>query len=148
MSQNKGVCQMETVFEALINIFAIIAKLGMVLAVAWAILCYLISIYPKYYMFKSAGIAHWLSFIPVVGDAMMLKLIGWSPWLYIAIYLGGLIPIIGWIAAIVINAIINWKIAERFGMGDIGKILSLFFGGIVHWYIALSGKTHTAIASN
>ena len=121
-----------------------ITLLGTGLSLAWGILVFLICLYPKMYMFKQAGIKTWLAFIPIVGDAMMLKVIGWSPFLYILFALIDLIPIVGGIVMFIVNAVVYWRVAAKFGLGGLGKFLSLFFYPITQWYIALTKKQYVA----
>jgi hypothetical protein len=116
--------------------------LGTGLTIAWSVFIFLLVLYPKMYMFKQAGIATWLAFIPIIGDAMMLKVVGWSPWLYILFALIDLIPILGGVVMFFVNAAIYWKVAAKFGLGTLGKILSLFFNPITQWYIALTKKQY------
>ncbi len=117
-----------------------ISTVLMGVAAIWTVLVYLIGLYPKYYMFKEAGITPWLAFIPFVGDAMVLKLIGASPLWYILLCVVSAIPGVGAIISPVASAIIYWCVADVFGLGTAGKVLSLFFWPITQWYIALTGK--------
>ena len=120
----------------------LLSALSAGLSVAWFIITFLIGLYPKYYMFKAANITPWLAFVPIVGDAMTLKLIGMSPLWYILFYGLSYIPVLGCLIMGVFNAILSWTISDRFGLGTLGKILSLFFFGITQWYIALARKQY------
>ena len=34
----------------------------------------------------------------------------------------------------------NWRVSKNFGLGTVGCVVSLFFGGITMWYITLTHK--------
>ena len=133
---------MESILGIVAQVFAALISAGFVLKLVWGVLCYLIGLYPKYYMFKEADIKPWLAFVPFIGDAMMLPLIGVNPLWYILIFACGYIPAVGFILSFAANAVINWFVAVRFGLNELGRILSLFIGGLMHWYIALTNKQY------
>jgi len=81
----------------------------------------------------------WLAWIPIAQWAMMLQLGGFS-WIWILLVL---IPIVGWLALVVLLIIANWRIFEARGhpgwfslsmiIPQVGFILYLVAIGIVAW---------------
>ena len=134
--------------EFLLGMVVILGIMACVMFFAW-----LITLYPRYYMVKTSGIGPtWSAFIPVWQDIQFFKLAGWPWWSYWA-YLGGftvlsMIPIVRVIAPIgltVFLCFLYWRVSANFGLGTAGKILSLFLGFWVYWYVALAKKPYVGI---
>ena len=79
----------------------------------------------KWKIFTKAGEAGWKSLIPVYNMVVLYKIIGLSPWLLL-IYLTGIIPILGYIAILVLSVISMVKLGQAFGKGA-GFIVGLVF---------------------
>lgn len=132
---------------------------GLIILIALAfyaavfVISYLITIYPRYYMVKTSGVGPvWTAFIPVVNDIQLFKMAGYKWWTYF-LYLAGIglswLPIVGWIASIcsiIFLCVVYWKVSGNFGLGTLGKVLTLFLGTWVHWYIALARKPYCVVA--
>lgn len=131
---------------------ALILLIALAFYVAVFVISYLITIYPKYYMIKTSGVgATWTAFIPVLNDIQLFKMAGYKWWTYF-LYLAGIslswVPILGWIASIcsiIFLCVVFWKVSENFGLGTFGKVITLFLGIWVHWYIALTKKPYRAV---
>ena len=115
------------------------------------LLLWLFTLYPRYYMVKTSGVGSARSaFIPFWQDIQMFKIAGFKWWyylIYIIIHIvcsftsGGLNLSIS-LALAIFSIILRWKICTNFNIGILGKILSIFFGWFVLWYIALAKKPY------
>lgn len=113
------------------------------------LLLWLFTLYPRYYMIKMSGVGSaWSAFIPIWQDIQMFKIAGFKWWyylIYIIIYTTGYFTS-GWLYFIslltfaIFSVILHWKICTNFKIGILGKIMSIFFGWFVLWYIALAKK--------
>lgn len=128
---------------AILLVFAVLIG---VLFVAW-----LFTLYPRYYMVKTSGVGPaWSAFIPIWQDIQMFKIAGFKWWFYL-IYLGAnvvsayipVLDIIVPIAATIFMCVLYWRVSDRFGLGIVGKILTIFLGWFVYWYVALTKKPYT-----
>ena len=102
------------------------ATLGAMLGTysAIAIAFYVLLVIAQWKIFTKAGEAGWKSLIPVYNMVVLYKIIGLSPWLLL-IYLTGIIPILGYIAILVLSVISMVKLGQAFGKG------AGFIGGLV-----------------
>lgn len=99
------------------------AMLGTYSAIAIAF--YVLLVIAQWKIFTKAGEAGWKSLIPVYNMVVLYKIIGLSPWLLL-IYLTGIIPILGYIAILVLSVISMVKLGQAFGKGA-GFIVGLVF---------------------
>ena len=104
-----------------------IATLGAMLGTYSAIVIafYVLLVIAQWKIFTKAGEAGWKSLIPVYNMVVLYKIIGLSPWLLL-IYLTGIIPILGYIAILVLSVISMVKLGQAFGKGA-GFIVGLVF---------------------
>ena len=113
------------------------------------LLLWLFTLYPRYYMIKTSGVGPaWSAFIPIWQDIQMFKIAGFKWWfylIYLITYIAGNVTS-GWLYLIIsliltiFLVIFRWKICTNFNIGILGKIMSIFFGWFVLWYIALAKK--------
>ncbi len=120
-----------TVFGAMAGIMIFFLLIGLAIAI--------IQIVAMWKMYKKAGQAGWKSIIPIYNVVILFKIAGLSPWL-ILVYLLMFIPIIGWIAGIVLTAVLSYKLALSFGK-DIGWAVGLYFLAPIFYMIIAFGKT-------
>ena len=92
---------------------------------AIVIVFYVLLVIAQWKIFTKAGEAGWKSLIPVYNMVVLYKIIGLSPWLLL-IYLTGIIPILGYIAILVLSVISMVKLGQAFGKGA-GFIVGLVF---------------------
>lgn len=131
-----------TNFGSVDEIAAFFMVIFWIFVIAFAV-SYLITIYPKYYMFKEAGLSDpWLAFIPIVSDIKFFNLAGKSGLWYLGYIMVNFIPGIGGIVSMAMLCYIYWEVGSRFGLGTFGRILSWFLGYLVFWYIALARKPY------
>lgn len=110
---------------------------------------YLVKVYPTYIMFKRANLKNpWIAFIPGVGQWKTYNLANFSMWWVLGVAVLTLIPVVGSILTFIFLAYRDWKIAENFGLGILGRILSIFFSLFVVWYIVLTKKDFQAIINH
>lgn len=100
---------------------------------------YIIQIVAMWKLFGKAGEKGWKSIIPIYNLVILFKISGLSPWL-ILVYLAAIIPFIGWIAPIVITAILSYKLAKSFGK-DSGWAVGLYFLPSIFYLILAFGKS-------
>ena len=86
---------------------------------------YVLLVIAQWKIFTKAGEAGWKSLIPVYNMVVLYKIIGLSPWLLL-IYLAGIIPVVGYIATLVLSIISMVKLGQAFGKGA-GFIVGLVF---------------------
>lgn len=98
-----------------------------------------IQIVAMWKLFSKAGEKGWKAIIPFYNTVILFKISGLSPWL-ILVYLASIIPVIGWIAPIVMNAILAYKIAKSFGK-DGGWAVGIYFLAPIFYMILAFGKS-------
>lgn len=103
------------------------ATLGAMLGTysAIVIVFYVLLVIAQWKIFTKAGEAGWKSLIPIYNMVVLYKIIGLSPWLLL-IYLAGIIPVVGYIATLVLSIISMVKLGQAFGKGA-GFIVGLVF---------------------
>ena len=103
------------------------AKLGAMLGTYSVIIIafYVLLVIAQWKMFTKAGEAGWKSLIPIYNMVILYKIIGLSPWLLL-IYLASIIPVVGYIAILVLSIISMVKLGQAFGKGA-GFIVGLVF---------------------
>ena len=79
-----------------------------------ALVISIIQIIAMWKLYKKAGEKGWKSIIPIYNLVILFKISGLSPWL-IFVYFAAVIPFIGWIAPIALNAILSYKLAKSYG---------------------------------
>ncbi len=89
-------------------------------------------------LFTKAGEKGWKSIIPIYNFVILFKISGLSPWL-LFVYLAAIIPFIGWIAPIALNAVLAYKLAKSFGK-DGGWAVGLYFLPSIFYMILAFGK--------
>lgn len=99
----------------------------------------IVQIIAMWKLYKKAGEAGWKSIIPIYNAVILFKIAGLSPWL-ILVYLLGIVPFIGWIAIIVMTAILCYKLALSFGK-DIAWAIGLYFLAPIFYMILAFGKS-------
>ena len=92
---------------------------------AIVIVFYVLLVIAQWKIFTKAGEAGWKSLIPIYNMVVLYKIIGLSPWLLL-IYLAGIIPVVGYIATLVLSIISMVKLGQAFGKGA-GFIVGLVF---------------------
>lgn len=120
-----------TLFGAIMGIALFALSIGLVITI--------IQIIAMWKLYKKAGQAGWKSIIPIYNLVTLFKIVGLSPWL-ILVYLLVIVPFIGWIAGIVMTAILCYKLALSFGK-DIGWAVGLYFLAPIFYMILAFGKS-------
>lgn len=90
-------------------------------------------------IFTKAGEKGWKCLIPIYNFVILFKISGLSPWL-ILVFLAAIIPFIGWLAPIAMNAILSYKLAKSFGK-DTGWAVGLYFLPSIFYLILAFGKS-------
>jgi hypothetical protein len=67
-----------------------------------------------WHVFTKAGQPGWAAIIPIYNVWILLKVIGRPGW-WLALFLIGLIPFVGWLVVVVLGIIINLDLAKSFG---------------------------------
>lgn len=103
------------------------ATLGAVAGIYFVIFIvyYVLICIAQWKIFTKAGEAGWKSLIPIYNMVVLYKIIGLSPWLLL-IYLAAIIPVVGYIAILVLSIISMVKLGQAFGK-DAGFIIGLVF---------------------
>lgn len=132
-----------TVFAGALMVYAII-----VLAIV------IVQIIAMWKIFTKAGEKGWKAIIPIYNAVILFKISGLSPWL-ILVFLAAIIPFIGWIAPIALNAVLCYKLAKSFGK-DGGWAVGLYFLAPIFYmilgfgnseYVGPAGETATVETS-
>ena len=114
----------------------------MVIAFAIAI----VQIIAMWKIFTKAGEKGWKSIIPIYNVLILFKISGLSPWLVLA-YLAGIIPLIGWLVPIALNAVLAYKLAKAFNK-DGGWAVGLYFLAPIFYMILAFGSSEYVGSSN
>lgn len=117
--------------SAITGVLLFISLIGSIVAI--------IQLIAMWKLFSKAGEKGWKSIIPIYNFVILFKISGLSPWL-ILVYLAAIIPFIGWIAPIVITAILSYKLAKSFGK-DSGWAVGLYFLPSIFYLILAFGKS-------
>lgn len=120
---------------------AIVAALGAAIMVYVIIVLAIaiIQIIAMWKLFSKAGEKGWKSIIPIYNMVILFKISGLSPWL-ILVYLAIVVPFIGWIAPIALNAVLAYKLAKSFGK-DGGWAVGLYFLPSIFYMILAFGRS-------
>lgn len=113
-------------------ISALMVYLVIILAIA------IVQIVAMWKLYTKAGEKGWKSIIPIYNLVILFKISGLSPWL-ILVYFAAVIPFIGWIAPIALNAVLCYKLAKSFGK-DGGWAVGLFFLTPIFYMILAFGN--------
>lgn len=105
-------------------------------------------------IFTKAGEKGWKAIVPIYNFVILFKISGLSPWL-IFVYFAAIIPFVGWIAPIALNAVLSYKLAKSFGK-DGGWAVGLYFLAPIFYmilgfghseYVGPAGETMTSNAT-
>ncbi len=107
------------------------------LVIIFAIL--ILQIIAMWKLFNKAGEKGWKSIIPIYNIVILFKISGLSPWLILA-FLATIIPFIGFIVVIALNAVLAYKLAKSFGK-DGGWAVGLYFLAPIFYMILAFGKS-------
>lgn len=99
----------------------------------------IVQIIAMWKVFSKAGEKGWKAIIPIYNIVILFKISGLSPWL-VLVYLAAIIPFIGWIALIALNAVLAYKLAKSFGK-DSGWAVGLYFLAPIFYMILGFGKS-------
>lgn len=99
----------------------------------------IVQIIAMWKLFNKAGEKGWKSIIPIYNLVILFKISGLSPWL-ILVFFATIIPFIGWIAPIALNAVLSYKLAKSFGK-DGGWAVGLYFLAPIFYMILAFGKS-------
>ena len=113
---------------------AIFATYGLVMIAAYVLL-----IIAQWKIFTKAGEAGWKSLIPIYNLVVLYKIVGLSPWLLL-IYLTAIIPVVGYIAILVLSIISMVKLGQAFGKSG-GFIVGLVLLGPIFQLILAFGSS-------
>ena len=100
---------------------------------------YVLMIIAQWKIFTKAGEAGWKSLIPIYNLVVLYKIVGLSPWLLL-IYLATIIPVVGYIAVLVLSIISMVKLGQAFGKSG-GFIVGLIFLGPIFQMILAFGSS-------
>ena len=98
-----------------------------------------IQIIAMWKIFSKAGEKGWKAIIPIYNMVILFKISGLSPWL-ILVYLASIIPFVGWIAPIALNAVFAYKLAKSFGK-DGAWAVGIYFLAPIFYMILAFGKS-------
>ncbi len=99
----------------------------------------IVQIIAMWKIFTKAGEKGWKAIVPIYNFVILFKISGLSPWL-IFVYFATIIPFIGWIAPIALNAVLSYKLAKSFGK-DAGWAVGLYFLAPIFYMILGFGKS-------
>lgn len=100
---------------------------------------YVLQIIAQWKIFAKAGQAGWKSLIPIYNMVVFYKIVGLSPWLLL-LYLTAVIPIVGYIAILVLTIVSKVKLGKAFGQ-ETGFIIGLILLPSIFDLILAFGKS-------
>lgn len=120
---------------------------GLLGAIMGALMAYLVvilvicivQIIAMWKLFNKAGQKGWKSIIPIYNLVILFKISGLSPWL-ILVFLASIIPFVGFIIVIALNAVLAYKLAKSFGK-DGGWAVGIFFLAPIFYMILAFGSS-------
>ena len=112
---------------------ALMVYIVIILAIAFVKIVAILKIFTK------AWVKLFKAIIPIYNFVILLKISGLSPWL-ILVFLAAIIPFIGWIAPIALNAVLAYKLAKSFGK-DGGWAVGLYFLAPIFYMILGFGSS-------
>lgn len=112
---------------------ALMVYIVIILAIA------IVQIIAMWRIFNKAGEKGWKAIIPIYNIVILFKISGLSPWL-VLVFLAGIIPFVGWIAIIALNAVLAYNLAKSFGK-DGGWAVGLYFLAPIFYMILGFGKS-------
>lgn len=101
-----------------------------------AIVLYVVVCIPLMKLFDRAYVEKWKAWVPIVNTWTMLQLGGLPGWLSLLVF----IPIVGTFAGYVVTALANFKFSKAYGKDTTFCVLSIFFGLITNWIMALDAN--------
>ena len=113
------------------------AFMGVYMVIAFVVA--VIQIIAMWKLFTKAGQKGWKSLIPIYSNVVLFRIAKMSPWLLL-LYFAAIIPLIGWIVIIALNAYFAYKLAKAFGK-DGGYAVGIFFLPIIFYMILAFGKS-------
>ena len=112
---------------------ALMVYMVIILAIA------IVQVIAMWKIFTKAGEKGWKAIIPIYNFVILFKISSLSPWL-ILVYFAAIIPFIGWIAPIALNAVLSYKLAKSFGK-DGGWAVGLYFLAPIFYMILGFGQS-------
>ncbi len=106
----------------------------------------IVQIIAMWKLFTKAGEKGWKSIIPIYNVVILFKISGLSPWLILA-YLAAIIPFIGWLVPVALNAVLAYKLAKAFNK-DGGWAVGLYFLAPIFYMILAFGSSEYVGVSN
>lgn len=100
---------------------------------------YVLLIIAQWKIFTKAGEKGWKSLIPIYNLVVLYKIAGLSPWLLL-IYLTAIIPVVGYIAILVLSIVSMVKLGQAFGKSG-GFIVGLILLGPIFQMILAFGSS-------
>jgi hypothetical protein len=106
-------------------------------ALAWIIIIAVIAvivlmIVSTWKVFEKAGKPGWAAIIPIYSTIVMVQISKKPMWWAAILLLGGIIPVVGPIAALVGGVIINMAVAKSFGKSE-GFGVGMALLGLIFW---------------
>lgn len=117
--------------------------MGICMVIVFAIA--IVQIIAMWKLFTKAGQKGWKSIIPIYNQVVLFKIVKISPWLLL-LYFTLLIPVVGWIVTIALNAYFAYKLAKSFGK-DSGYAVGIFFLPVIFYMILAFGKSEYVVDS-
>ena len=117
---------------AMATFATIFATYGLIMVAVYVLL-----IIAQWKIFTKAGEKGWKSLIPIYNLVVLYKIVGLSPWLLL-IYLTAIIPVVGYIAILVLSIVSMVKLGQAFGKSG-GFIVGLILLGPIFQMILAFG---------
>jgi hypothetical protein len=76
-------------------------------------------------IFEKAGYAGWRAIIPIYNVMILLRIVGRPAW-WLALYIVGLIPLLGWAVALAVSIIVDNDLSKSFGKDAGFTVLMIF----------------------
>ncbi|MEO9532122.1 MAG: DUF5684 domain-containing protein [Crocinitomicaceae bacterium] len=121
-------------------------------ALAWTLIIVFIAIIvlmivSTWKVFEKAGKPGWAAIVPIYSTIVMVQVSKKPMWWAAILLLGGIIPVVGPIAALVGGVIINMAIAKAFGKSE-GFGVGMALLGLIFWpMLAFSDATYEGEAA-
>lgn len=108
---------------------------------------YVLLIIAQWKLFTKAGEKGWKSLIPIYNMVILYKIIGLSPWLLL-VYLTAIIPVVGYIAILILSIFSMVKLGKAFGKSTAFILGLIFLSPIFQLILGLGSSEYVGNSNN
>ena len=96
-------------------------------------------------IYEKAGYAGWKAIVPIYNVVILLRIVDRPAW-WLALYLVGLIPLVGWAVALAVSIIVDNDLSKSFGKDTGFSVLMIFLPFVALPMLAFGDATFRGAA--